>query len=353
MENREQEEESAPGAIWNAIWSAMQAGESVRRGNMQLFGLRHRMLPAIDYLTLERAFQAGNGMAFRVDEVSEGGSVTQLKVHNGLNSPVLLVEGEILLGAKQNRTVYTTILVDRESDITIPVACVEQGRWSRRPAARFALSEQYAHSSLRYAKLSSVAGARTSGAAAPRAGRGFYPVDQVGVWSHVAAFQDGHGAHSPTGSADEAYRTARERVVERLEFACPRDCCGIAVAIDGRLAGIESFDRPDTLERMFPRLIQSYINEAMLREALRTAGKTAGAPPAGGGIAEAEADEGGLLSPAAIASFLGELAGTRPTCAPGVGLGEDLRAGSSGWSAAALTYGGSLLHAQALMSCDA
>jgi hypothetical protein len=146
--------------MWKEYWSSLQVGECVEQGNMQLFGLRHKMRPAIDYLTLERALKVGKGEEFRVDEVSVGGSVTDLKVHNGLDSPVLLVEGEILLGAKQNRTVYTTILVDKKSDIIIPVACVEQGRWSHRPAAKFALSDQYAHSSLRYAKLAFLGKAR-------------------------------------------------------------------------------------------------------------------------------------------------------------------------------------------------
>ena len=74
-------------ATWKEYWGALQVGECVEQGNMQLFGLRHGMRPAIDYLTLERALKVGKGEEFRVDEVSVGGSVTDLKVHNGLDSP--------------------------------------------------------------------------------------------------------------------------------------------------------------------------------------------------------------------------------------------------------------------------
>ena len=77
--------------MWKEYWSSLQVGECVVQGNMQVFGLRHEMRPAIDYLILERALKVGKGKDLRVEEVSEGGSVTELKVHNGLDSQVLLV----------------------------------------------------------------------------------------------------------------------------------------------------------------------------------------------------------------------------------------------------------------------
>ena len=114
---------------WNEYWNSLQVGESVTEGNMQVFSLHHKMRPSLDYLTLERALKEEGGKGVSVEEVSSAGSVTELKVLNRLKSPVLLLEGEILMGAKQTRTVHTTILVDRKSTIIIPVACVESGRY--------------------------------------------------------------------------------------------------------------------------------------------------------------------------------------------------------------------------------
>lgn len=337
-------------ARWKEYWSSLQVGECVEQGNMQLFGLSHGMRPAIDYLTLDRALKVGNGKEFRVEEVSVGGSVTDLKVHNGLDSPVLLVEGEILLGAKQNRTVYTTILVDRKSDITIPVACVEQGRWSHRPATRFTLSEQYAHSSLRYAKLASLGKVRAAaGERASHDRQRAYPVDQGGVWDEVQSFEMCHGTQSPTSSADEAYRVVRDRLGEPIEFTCPRDCSGIAVTIDGRLAGIECFDRPDTMEKVFPRLIQSYVSEAMLRQVISRGRKRTGTRGSADDTG-ADVEENHPLAAAAVESFLRDVAASKVTSAAGVGMGEDLRAQASDWSAAVLAYEKSGLHGQVLLA---
>ena len=45
------------------------------------------------------------------------------------------MDGEELLGAKQNRIVNLTILVAANSELTIPVSCVEAGRWRARSRA--------------------------------------------------------------------------------------------------------------------------------------------------------------------------------------------------------------------------
>src|ERR1700730_11677852 len=65
-------------------------------------------------------------------EVSEAGSVLFLKVVNGADRQLLLLDGEELLGAKQNRILNTTVLVDAHTEVIIPVSCVEQGRWGYR-----------------------------------------------------------------------------------------------------------------------------------------------------------------------------------------------------------------------------
>jgi hypothetical protein len=68
----------------------------------------------------------------RVTEVSEAGSVPFLQVANGADRPLLLLDGEELIGAEQNRILNTAVLVAAHTEVTIPVSCVEQGRWGYR-----------------------------------------------------------------------------------------------------------------------------------------------------------------------------------------------------------------------------
>lgn len=323
--------------IWNEYWSSLRIGECVQQGNMQVFALRHALKPALDYLTLEQALKVGGGKKLRIEEVSSAGSVNDLKVVNELDSPVLLVEGEILLGAKQNRTIHTTILVDENSEITIPVACVESGRWSSVFKGGFSVSDHYAHASMRYSKLNHVASVRAAaGPAAAGHREADYSVDQGDVWENVAEFSELGQAHSGTSDAEEVYRKFKERADSWHEFTCPRDSSGIAVAIDGRLIGVECFDRPGTLQKVFPRLIQSYVSEAMMREISGEPRSAARAPVTG----------------EQIESFLREVAGSKVDSAPGVGLGEDLRARTARWSAAVLTCRGGSLHGQVLLASE-
>ena len=66
------------------------------------------------YTVLDDALRDGTA---RVTEVSESGSVPELAFHNDGDRPVLVIDGEELVGAKQNRIVRLTILAPANSKI--------------------------------------------------------------------------------------------------------------------------------------------------------------------------------------------------------------------------------------------
>src|SRR5512147_1084625 len=78
------------------------------------------------YRTLDEAMKAEELV---VKEISQSGSVPNLAVQNTGKLPVLIVIGEELIGAKQNRVLNTSLLIPAESELEIPVSCVERGRW--------------------------------------------------------------------------------------------------------------------------------------------------------------------------------------------------------------------------------
>ena len=101
-------------------------GPEISFENLALFPLLDAKRGARDYLTLREALAAGT---VRVMEKSETGSVTELMVVNDADRPVLLLDGEQLVGAKQNRILNVSILVPARQSLVIPVSCVEAGRW--------------------------------------------------------------------------------------------------------------------------------------------------------------------------------------------------------------------------------
>jgi len=98
------------------------AAEPLRHGALTVVPLLAPMLAEPEWLTLAEA-----GDRVQVTEIDEAGSVPNLKVANMADRPLLLLDGEELVGAKQNRILNTTVLVAARTETTIPVSCVEQG----------------------------------------------------------------------------------------------------------------------------------------------------------------------------------------------------------------------------------
>src|SRR5688572_21752252 len=99
-------------------------GAPVTHGALTVIPLLGPLLSEPEWLTLGEA----TGQV-RITEVNEAGSVPTLTVENLGERPILLLDGEELLGAKQNRILNTTVLVAAHATVEIPVSCVEQGRW--------------------------------------------------------------------------------------------------------------------------------------------------------------------------------------------------------------------------------
>lgn len=113
--------------------------------NLVLFPLLAPESGEPDYLTLEEAL---GQEAVVITEVSEGGQVPELKLVNHSDSKILILDGEELKGAKQNRIVNATFLIGPKSEMVIPVSCVEHGRWDYK-SREFDSGEKIMHYSLR------------------------------------------------------------------------------------------------------------------------------------------------------------------------------------------------------------
>jgi hypothetical protein len=128
------------------ILPAWTPGTAIGHRNLTLVPLRGEGHQARfqDYLLASEAIDAG---VLTVTEVDEAGTVPELLAVNDADRPILLIDGEELQGAKQNRIVNTSVLLPPKSKKRIPVSCVEEGRWSQvSPTLR---AGNYAPSSLR------------------------------------------------------------------------------------------------------------------------------------------------------------------------------------------------------------
>ncbi len=203
-----------------------------------------------DYLLACEAMEAGQ---LRVTETSSSGTVPELLAYNLGHRPILLIDGEELQGAKQNRILNTTVLLEPASETRVPVSCVEEGRWSS-VSGEFTTGH-YAPGSLRSRKSLDVQRSlRVCGR--PQS-------DQGAVWSCVSDEVAASGASAPTRALADALN-ARAESVERYHEALPypSGACGVVAAVGGRFVAADVFDSPATLEVLWPRLIASYAVDA-------------------------------------------------------------------------------------------
>src|SRR5262245_34952159 len=175
----------------------LQLGPPTSLGDLTVIPLLTDAATRPSYLTLDEAII---GQVAEVAEVSEGGSVGSLRVTNKAERPVLILDGEELVGAKQNRIVNLTILVAANSTLEIPVTCGEAGRWGYR-SRTFSTSGRTHYSSARAMKLGQVTKSMTMGSRR---------ADQGAVWAHIAEKSARMHAVSDTEASSAMYERARE-----------------------------------------------------------------------------------------------------------------------------------------------
>lgn len=222
-------------------------GNAICHERLRVIPLRLQTVSELEYLTLDEANQAG---LTQIEEVSNGGSVPELRVRNDAKSRVLILDGTTLIGTKQNRIVNVSIMLAPQSVTVIPVSCVERGRWSY--SSRRSSPGHYGDSHLR-AMMCKAATASLKEQKAVN-------VDQAAVWDHVEGALAGSGASSPTRAYQAIYEQ-REQELREFEsrFTCPDEACGVAIEIGGKLEAVELFDKPATLRKLWPMLTKSYV----------------------------------------------------------------------------------------------
>ncbi|MGH7747945.1 MAG: ARPP-1 family domain-containing protein, partial [Candidatus Dormibacteria bacterium] len=276
---------------------------------LTLFPLYHAA-PAASYLLYADLCGAGG---VTITEVGDG-AVPELAVHNPVSAPVLLVEGEILVGLKQNRVLTTSVLVPALASTLIPVACVEAGRW-RHSYGAVRRDEYLLSPRVRAGKNRSVQRSMRAHAG-PRA-------DQGAVWSGVDERLVAHGIDSETRAYSELHRGRGRDIGELVAELRPRrGQRGVLAAVGGEVVCLDLFDRSTTLRRLWPSLVGSYAGDALVDsiEGLRP------------------------LTRAGVLAWLDDLAAAEASVHPAPGLGETVALTGDRVAATALVEAGSVVH---------
>jgi hypothetical protein len=301
-----------------AALQEIQIGPPIAAGQLAVFPLFKSEASVPSYRLLDDALDAGFAS---VTETSTGGSVPELLFRNLSDDDILLVDGEELVGAKQNRILNLTILVGARQDVTIPVSCVEARRWAWR-SQLFAAGRRGLHARARSAKMGEVsASLRECGI------RARHDI-QSAVWRSIEDKVFALNSPSETAALHDVYGAAEFRLKEiRNHFKAQAGQIGAAFAIGGRIIGIEMFDAAETLARLLPKLVDSYAFDAI--------------------EIPSNAPRANLPACDEVKEILHRIASAQGAEYPAVGKGRDVRIDGDHLHAAALLVEGRVVHLNA------
>lgn len=295
-------------------FSAIHVGKPAHFRKLTLFPLMRstHIFERPDYLLLEDAITQGFG---RVTEIHQGGSVSELRFENSSHLPVLLLDGEELIGAKQNRVLNLTILAPPNQTTVIPVSCVEAGRWST-ANTNFKSSDNVMYSKARAQQVSDVTREMRA--------NGSHQSNQYAVWDEIAAKMHRLDASSCTHAMSAIYERQATAVEEYVRaFQWQDHQAGVVFAINGRVLGLDLFDNDQVMGRFFPKLVRSFALDA-----IDAAFPDSNTPNA--------AQANGLAKPEAVSDFLAKVTSAPSSLHPAIGIGKDIRLGTSEMAGAAL-----------------
>jgi hypothetical protein len=301
-------------------WPALKLGRAISNHGLTFVPICEEEAREPGYLLLEDALQE---KVARVKEVSEEGSIPVLEVENLHLQPILALQGEELVGSKQDRTLNVTILLP-PGRTRIPVTCVEQGRWGYK--GRESSSGMIEHLELRRLKAELVTSSRkknTDGMFAK------YMANQALVWNEVAAQSFDQAVHSETGSLGDVYGSGRvKKELDEIEegICLPEHSRGVVVGVGEEVVAVELLETARLFRRVWPRLLRSYALSTISTQG--SAGESVEKSP----------------SPEKVQALLSMPQTIEPAVEESIGLGHDVRWEAPDALAAALIHEGRLLH---------
>ena len=285
--------------------------------NMAVFPLLGKKDLTRDYLLLDEALEKN---LIDITEVDESGTVPELKVENRAEKNLLILDGEELVGAKQNRIVNVTILIAAQATLTIPVSCVEQGRWSYQ-SRRFTSKERVMPPRMRMKKNAAVYNSLIND--------GSFRGNQSETWDMIDKKLSIHRVDSATACMGDIFDHEQDLIEDYMKhFSAVDNQIGMVVMINSQVIGSDCFTNHDTLQKTFSKLVKSYVLDAIDAD---------------------EKKKSYLSSSKKAALFLNDVANCLAKERPSISLGTDIRLVSQKIIGSGLSWDDEVVHLTAFV----
>jgi hypothetical protein len=225
-----------------AFWlGRLSTGETRRAGAIDLTPLVHAGPHCEPFVLLHDALASG---ALEVVE-SGGGVVNTVLARNRGERPVLILEGESIVGAKQDRVVTLDAIVGAGEEVPIPVGCVERGRWHH-VSRGFSAGAMPVEPQLRKETSREI--------------REHGRVDQARLWKSVDAKLARCRVSSETANYQDYVAQRKAEADRHLHDLAPvPNQVGVLALLDGDLLGLDLLGCPSNWASLSERLVKTYV----------------------------------------------------------------------------------------------
>jgi hypothetical protein len=230
----------------------------------------------------------------RAQSSYSGAQVNQLVLVNRGKRPLLLLAGEVVSGGKQDRIIGKDRIVPIGAPpLPLDVFCVEHGRWTS-GTDKFAAAKTMVHPSVRekaavdqdqgqvWAAVSGRNATTARGGVAGGTSTSSVTVTEAAPRISSEALSSVIASAAPTQSYRQIYQSRAvgdsvESFAEEIERRFDRErnamkgerVVGVIVAYGGEIAWSDAFASSELFESYWPKLLRSYIVEALTRPAFR------------------------------------------------------------------------------------
>ena len=186
-------------------------------------------------------------------EIAErgSGSVPIVEATNRGKDAVLILEGDTLIGCKQNRIVAHSVIIAPGRTVDVSVGCMESGRWAH-TSPRFSRGKMRADPVIRKKSSFEVLAAQRAGQRAA--------LDQARLWNDVKDYLAGHSVGSSTRDYHRVFEELGDSAIEAAKRFTPvKNQVGIIAQWRGHLLGIEIVGHPDCWSQLARQTLPAYL----------------------------------------------------------------------------------------------
>lgn len=221
-------------------------------GNITIIPIQTDSTIHQDILTLKK----GLDMGIVIVEECEPSTVNKVQVTNKAITPLILVDGDEITGAMQNRIINTTTLVPPKTSIEVSVSCTEHGRWQYQSEDYWGLNKKPVKSCFESSDYIANSRTRTAKHQAIFEQRDF----QSEVWSSISNLEEDISFKSKTSALNDSYENLKSQQDDYLKhFKLQDNQCGLIAIVNNEIKGIEFFHTPGIYRQYHEKILRSYI----------------------------------------------------------------------------------------------